>query len=239
MAWCNEPEKAGQSQTGNDARQLALLVHHLFEQERLATQRLAQMLHDRLGQTLAAARLTVDLLTSGQSKGLPPTGKATDYSMAENLLNRAIDSVRQVLVDIRAGTSEHGLGVALLEEVNRHAADETPPRIALEIGEVVQQQRWPAAVEYGAYRIAQEALSNALAHAHAAVIRIQLEGNAEGFCLRVIDDGRGIALVTGERRRLGITAMRERAASIGARLTLAAGDGGGTEVVLSWKAAAA
>jgi signal transduction histidine kinase len=84
-------------------------------------------------------------------------------------------------------------------------------------------------------RIFQEAMANALKHAHAETIEIQLRYENEGLVLAVRDDGRGfdaasaIPLTVGH---YGLTGMRERAERIGGRMTLTSAPGLGTELAI-------
>jgi signal transduction histidine kinase len=83
-------------------------------------------------------------------------------------------------------------------------------------------------------RIAQEALSNAVRHAHADHIRLRLGSEDGRVVLEVRDDGAGFDPDAPEvrSRRLGLTSMEERARRLGGRLTVASAPGGGTTVRL-------
>jgi signal transduction histidine kinase len=81
------------------------------------------------------------------------------------------------------------------------------------------------------YRIAQEAVTNAVKHAHAASISIELAESDSVATLRVRDDGIGIPDAASRRSDgLGLRIMRYRATAIGAQFSVAAGPGGGTVV---------
>ena len=84
------------------------------------------------------------------------------------------------------------------------------------------------------FRIAQEALQNALRHAEAERIDVRLEDGGGLLVLTVADDGRGFdPAAAGLRgRRLGLTSMEERAAALGGRLEVASAPGAGTTVRL-------
>ncbi len=79
------------------------------------------------------------------------------------------------------------------------------------------------------YRIAQEAVRNAVRHGQAAHVRIRLSGEGARLLLRITDDGRGIASDAG-CSGMGLHVMRYRAGLIGGRLTIAPLREGGTEV---------
>ena len=98
--------------------------------------------------------------------------------------------------------------------------------------------RPPAYVELAAYRVAQEALVNALKYG-AAPIRVVYRASPDSVSLSVDDSGPGIdreAPVRAEREgRLGLSSMAQRAEAIGGRLVLAARASGGTHVGLEWQ----
>jgi signal transduction histidine kinase len=85
------------------------------------------------------------------------------------------------------------------------------------------------------FRIAQEALHNALRHAGASRIDVDLVSRNGNVVLSVTDDGRGFDSGTAaeENRRLGLASMRERARSVGARLSVTSTPGAGTTVRLA------
>jgi signal transduction histidine kinase len=97
-------------------------------------------------------------------------------------------------------------------------------------------------VEHQVLRIAQEAVTNALRHADAGRVRVSLRSDdpaAPGqVTLRVVDDGRGFdpEARAVRSRRLGLTSMHERAASLGGALTIASAPGQGTTVQLGFPA---
>jgi two-component system sensor histidine kinase UhpB len=73
-------------------------------------------------------------------------------------------------------------------------------------------------VELALYRVAQEAMTNAVRHAHASTIVLTLSNDPQVLTLDVVDDGRGIT--TGTVEGAGIRGMRERALLIGGRITV-------------------
>jgi signal transduction histidine kinase len=86
--------------------------------------------------------------------------------------------------------------------------------------------------EAAAYRIAQEALHNALRHSGAREIEISLHRTARRVTLAVTDDGRGFS-PDAPASGLGLTSMRERAAAAGGALSIDSAPGAGTRVTLT------
>ena len=90
----------------------------------------------------------------------------------------------------------------------------------------------PERINIAVYRVTQEALTNVTRHAHANQVRITLTRNgAEGLCLVIADDGRGMdpARATGG---LGLLGASERAAALGGELRVESVPGGGVRLGL-------
>jgi signal transduction histidine kinase len=103
----------------------------------------------------------------------------------------------------------------------------------------------PPDVHIAMYRIAQEALNNALKHARASHVTVHLRklaplgasanGNTDGIVLTVRDDGRGFDPERVPSDHLGLGIMRERAQSVGATLTVESQPGHGTQITALWE----
>lgn len=213
--------------------ELAALTARLLEQEKQTTRRLAQVLHDELGQTLAALRLHWEALPVG--KDAPPASAL--HQRIDTLLTTANRQIRGVLGDLRPPMlDEFGLVAALDNEIAQQRPPLGAPALALVVPPRLQHQRWPADVEYAAFMIAREALGNALYHARAQEVQVSIEGDEGELRLCVSDDGVGITAgdLAGRPGHLGLVGMRERALAIRARLGVARVDDGGTQVCLQW-----
>ncbi len=218
--------------------ELSELTHRLLAQEKTTTQRVAQALHDHLGQTLAVARLNLDACMSIHGAVMPEALKDQGRQVAM-LLDQAVREVRQVLVDLRPPLLEdRGLTAALDNEIGARAVAGGSADVLLEVADDASGRRWPSDVEYGAFMVAREAIANARQHAGASLIRVLLGGDDASLTLEVIDDGAGIPapLIHGRPGHLGIVGMRERAIAIGARFAVDEGPAGGTCVTLRWQA---
>ncbi len=95
----------------------------------------------------------------------------------------------------------------------------------------------PAAVELALYRIATEALTNAVRHADARRCRVELRTVGEEAVLEIADDGPGLA--ADATAGVGLRSMRERAAELGGRVELETPAGGGLTVRVVLPVAAA
>jgi PAS domain S-box-containing protein len=217
--------------------ELSELTHQLLTQEKQASQRLAQVLHDRLGQTLAVTRLHFDALMTSVQNQMPSVLKSQCETM-DRLIGQAVHEVRDVLRELRPPLLEDmGLEAALDNEVNSPSWELAGADLLLEVDDDLGDPHWPANVEYGAFMVAREAITNALRHGQPSLIRVVLGGGVGELRLAVIDDGIGIpdAMVAGRPGHLGVVGMRERAIAIGARFSMARGASGGTTVTLHWK----
>lgn len=230
-------QRIRQEETAVCQKRLAQLTHQLLERERQATQSIAKSLHDHLAQSLAAMRLYLDLIEpSHATQAIAPV--VNEYRQVSMLLDQAIHGLRQMLTDLRPPLlAERGLIAALDSEVRLHTAENGKTDVLLEIN-AASTARWPSNVEYHAFMIAREAMTNALRHARATLIRVIVAGDAQRLALEVIDDGSDLP-TPGYRvhpEQLGLTAMRERAAAVGGKCTVHSIAKGGTRVFLVWEA---
>lgn len=216
--------------------ELSELNQRLMGQEREMTMRLARSLHDQLGQVLGSARLHLDLALAHPDD--PQEARRDRLGRVSMLIDHAVAEVRRVLVELRPPVlQEQGLGAALDNEIRHGAAQGLGTEILLHMDAHAQNGRWPEAVEYAAFMVAREALSNALKHARARRVHLSLVSHGREIELRIDDDGVGIA--EGKRQgvpgHLGLVGMRERAASIGALFAVERRLTGGTTVRLVWQ----
>ena len=91
-------------------------------------------------------------------------------------------------------------------------------------------RRLPARIEAGVFRIAQEALANALGHADASTITLHLTIGVESLVLRIEDDGRGFEPGAIPADRFGLVGLSERARLLGGSLRVESAPGAGTRV---------
>ncbi len=210
----------------------AALTHRLFHQEKETSRRLALSLHDELGQTIGALRLFFD----AQAAQLEAQGiRSPDLQRLDDLLDRLNGQIRSVLADLRPPLlDELGLVAALENEAQSGVFD--PMRVHLN-GD--PSRRWPPDVEWCAFLVAREALTNARRHSGADSADVLIEGDDHFLRLAIIDNGRGMDGLAHRAHpgHLGLVGMRERAAAIGAHLDIESSPDSGTEVCLEWRRA--
>ena len=121
--------------------------------------------------------------------------------------------------------------VAALRDFGKRAAAETSTRFTATV--TGTPRRCPPKVENQLLRIGQEAITNAVRHAQATRITLEVRFEDHAVTLRVADDGRGFEYeypTHDADHHYGLTTMRERAEELGGRFTLATGAGRGTAV---------
>jgi signal transduction histidine kinase len=162
--------------------------------------------------------------------------RRADAELVEQL-GASIDRLRQVIKAQRPAVLDRGLKLAF-EDLVGEACRRTngAPQIALEL-ELADELDLPEESLTHIYRIAQEALANALKYAQAKSVRISLHAaRQDGLRLVVEDDGIGMdhlnPIEVSNSGHFGLALMRERAAMIGATLSIQSQSGGGTSVTL-------
>lgn len=212
------------------------LARRLAEVQEAEQRRISAELHDRIGQDLAALGLNLGLIASPRLDRAMIEARVHD---SRQLLERASAVLRDLIAELRpVALDEYGLlaGLrALGEDVERRSG------LRVSIHGVEPAPRLPEEVETALFRIAQEALTNAVKHAGASTVQLSLDAGGSGVRLRIADDGCGFdpALrAPGPRRHWGLEVMRDRAESVGARMVVDAAPGRGTCIVVAWEAEA-
>jgi signal transduction histidine kinase len=189
--------------------------------------RLARELHDSVTQSM----YSVVLLTEGWRRSLRDAGKAQieEYLVRIGELNeQALKEMRLLIHELRPPALEaEGLLGALHQRLD--AVEKRAGVNARLISDAVVQ--FPRPVEEELYRIAQEALNNALKHAAARNVLVRLATDNGRTLLEIEDDGRGFVVDTADGRGgMGLANMRERASRLGGSLDILSAPGHGTTV---------
>ncbi len=201
-------------------RAMARKVLTAQEQERRA---IARELHDEVGQVLTAVGINLQALKRYCPSEAMPTLEDSAAVVAE-----AIRQVRGLSLDLRPPMlDDFGLAAAVKWYAGQQGRRAGLP-VEAEVGAAVP--RLPAEVEAGCFRVAQEAVTNALRHARPARIRVALDAAGDELVLRVADDGVGFD--PRGNGGFGLTGMRERAELLGGQLAIDSAPGRGTTVAL-------
>ena len=194
------------------------------EEER---RRLRRDLHDGLGPALAALGMRAE--ASAAVLDEDPVAARRQLEVLADEVQVALVDVRRLVDGLRPPTlDELGLVGAIRQQAARlDGPTAGRPRIEVECRPSPLPDL-PAAAEVAAFRIAVEAMTNAVRHAEASSCRVLIAAGRQ-LLVDVVDDGRGVPRV--RRAGTGLESMRERAAELGGDLTVEARPEGGTRVV--------
>ncbi|HEX3301832.1 MAG TPA: GAF domain-containing sensor histidine kinase [Thermomicrobiales bacterium] len=223
------------SSYGQSARHEAALTAELRRTRELQIriqederQRLARDLHDDAGHRILAAVLRLDV--------------ASQHCLESVSIRHELDEVRQLLTECADGLHEvaFGLRPQILTDLGLAAAIRSlTARLQGATGVCIRvldgrlTQRPAEEVELAAFRIAQEALSNAVKYAQATLVKVSIRQTDDRFVLSVADNGVGFepaVIDSSSRPRLGLRGMRERAELVGGSLDVRSRPGFGTSV---------
>jgi signal transduction histidine kinase len=219
------------------ADQIGVVVENarLYRQaEQLAVvrerERLARELHDSVTQSLYSLTLLAE--ASQRLIGAGDWSRVREYvGRLGEIAQQALREMRLLVYQLRPLVlKREGLAGALqqrLDAVEKRAGVDA----RLLVGGTIEL---PPSVEEELYRIAQEALNNALKHAAPSSVTVRIYADEEGVILEVLDDGRGFDPSSiGAEGGMGLVSMRERTERLGGRLDVRSVPGEGTIVCVS------
>jgi PAS domain S-box-containing protein len=188
--------------------------------------RIAGEIHDGLGQELTGLALSLRALATRAKRSEQPG--AADLDDLAKLAARCIEGSKKIVQGLSPLSDAGGSLESALDALARRASlSGTPVRF---------RSRGDARLAVSTevldhfYRIAQEAVQNALKHAAAAAIDIELYTHELDVRLSIVDDGKGLPDNVAVRQGLGMRTMHFRAGAIGGSLSLETPSGGGTAV---------
>lgn len=197
------------------------------ERERLA---LGKDLHDVLAQDLAS----MDMLVAVLKDALPPEAHRAraDAALAQDIARRAVQLTRRLCSGLYPVELERGGLAEALDQlaVNTELMFHRSCHFSAEPGAEVKD----STVALQLYRIAQEAVTNAVKHSGGRTLELALGRREGGMELTVEDDGRGFT-ASPSSGGLGLHIMRYRARMAGVTLEISARDNGGTRVCCHWR----
>ncbi|CAM5236037.1 MULTISPECIES: HAMP domain-containing sensor histidine kinase [Streptomyces] len=185
--------------------------------------RIAQELHDEVGQSMTAI-----LLVLKRAADDAPEPLREDLQQAQEITRESLDEVRRLVRRLRPGVLEDLGLVSALTSLSQDFATHTGLRVVRRLDgdlPVLDHES-----ELVLYRVAQESLTNAARHADARRVEVTLHGADEAVVLEIADDGRGIEAAC---EGAGIRGMRERALLAGATLDITSTPGTGTRIRLT------
>ena len=210
--------------------QVASQLNVRFEERLAERTRIAQELHDTLLQGFVSASMQLHVAADRLPADSP--AKASLVRVLD-LMGRVIEEGRNAVRGLRSSsTASDDLEQAFSGVQQEVAPEQGGYRLIVE----GRQRALNPIIRDEVYRIGREALVNALRHAKAKNVELELEYGTDQLRILVRDDGRGIdpdVIESGSDGHWGLSGMRERAERIGARLKVWSRESAGTEVELS------
>jgi signal transduction histidine kinase len=222
--------------TSNQRKKLRALSAKMLELQEAERKRIAQELHDRVGQNLTGISINLGIIRSF----LPPEEiKKVQSRLVDcvELVGNTMSCIRDVMAELDPpGLSDYGLEIAI-----KCYCDQFSKRTGLKVSVVNTGGMEDAFLlaregEIALFRIAQEALTNAAKHSKATEVIVSLNVTAEELVLSIADNGVGFDVddqpfwVDGGR--FGIGYMRERAEAIGGEFRMESTPGKGTRIIV-------
>ncbi len=210
-------------------RRLHLLSSRIVEIQEQERQHIARGLHDDVGQALTAIKINLESLRVRD----PSLRESRQLDESVRIVEIALHQVRTLSLDLRPPQLDDlGLTSALRWYFDRKGV---AAGVATQFRADPLPEPMHPDIETACFRIAQEAMTNVLRHAHANNVWVDLRGHDGQLHLMVRDDGRGCD-IAGLRERaaqggsLGLISMEERATLVGGRIEITSRPGRGTVV---------
>jgi two-component system sensor histidine kinase UhpB len=205
-----------------ERRQSALRALSAQEGERV---RVARELHDEIGQTLTAIAIDAE-----RNAAMREGEERESWERAAELAQQSVEDLRRIARRLRPeALDDLGLVNAFIALSNRISEHGGIP-IERRLPDTLPDHR--PEVDLVVYRVAQEALTNVIRHAHATRAELELAADDDGLRVVVRDNGRGFRMDDLPAGRNGIAGMRERAMLVGGTLDVRSEEGKGTEIKL-------
>ena len=188
---------------------------------------MSRAIHDTLLQGFAGLALQLDDLAHEESEPGPSRDRLRGM---RRRVEEYIREARQSIWDLRSPVLERRSFPDALRQIGARAIADRP--VALDVTVTGAPQPFQPVIEQQLLLICQEALTNAVRHGAPQRVDVELEYGMSQVSVRVNDDGRGFDPRTVERitGHYGVISMRERAAQVRGRLTIASQPGKGTRV---------
>ncbi len=244
-------EVTGLMLTKREGRQVLTIIHDSSEREAAALQfemlqreltrqviatreherrALSIELHDRVGQTLTAARFNLDFLREQIPEDARPLVEESLNSV-HDLLRTMSTHIRDLMAELHPpALDDHGLRTALAFHLDNMAQR---TGIETQLHGLDFKPRLPQDKALMLFRIAQEALHNILKHANCTRALVSLYNDSKQYGMSIADNGTGFDPALVNSTKFGLRIMRERAESIGARLEIRQEKGLGTQIIVT------
>jgi signal transduction histidine kinase len=209
--------------------QIARVLGERFDDRLAERTRMARELHDTFLQTIQGCTLVADdaLETATDLKKMRRA-----MERLSKWLNQATQEGRAALNSLRTSTTEKND----LADAFRRATHEglIPSSMTVDFAVIGESKELHPIVRDEVYRLGYEAIRNSILHSHASKLKVELKYGSD-LVVRVQDNGVGIdatVLSEGKEGHFGLQGMRERAARVGGKLTIASSPATGTDITV-------
>ena len=191
--------------------------------------RMARDLHDGLGGLLSGVKIN---LSSMKGNSIITSENAQAFDHAIRLLDNSISELRRVAHNLMPETLNHyGLKTALHDFIGEMGNN---PEVMFTFSFFGADIRFESQLELTIYRIAQELVNNALKHAEAKKIDLQLIADVDRVCVQVVDNGKGFDTKCNPCEGKGLFVIRDRVTAYNATFELESTPGHGTEASIEF-----
>ncbi|HEX9172797.1 MAG TPA: histidine kinase [Telluria sp.] len=227
--------KLEQQEVTRSRARLAELTAHIEQVKEQERTRIAREIHDDLGGNLTAIKMSLSMLAARLPEEQPLLLEKAAY--VDALVDRTIDAVHRISLDLRPSTLDLGIVDALEWQAREF---EKQAGIACVFRASDKEIELDPDNAIALFRIFQEALTNIAKHAAASHVTVNLRRQRQHLTLTISDNGRGIQPTDRVKpNSFGLRGMSERARALGGTMTLSAASGGGTMVVIKIRLAGA
>jgi signal transduction histidine kinase len=229
-------KKAEEALTESET-QVKILTNKLLLVEERERKRIANELHDSLGQSLNSIKFKVENILQ-QTNAKRADTNAESLEIIIPLIQQSIEEVRRIAMDLRPSVLDD-LGILATLAWCCREFQKTYPGIHIKKQTDIQEHEVPEFLKAVAYRIAQEALNNILKHSKADLVSLSLRKTNNAIELTIQDNGQGfdvqeVLSMESSMRGLGLSSMRERAELSGGSFVIESARGKGTVIRASW-----
>jgi signal transduction histidine kinase len=226
--WTHKRRKTQGDAHGNPFAQIRLedrlrdLGRRLLKAQEEERSRIALELHDDVSQQAVALAIDLQRITDA-----PPATAQKIVREAQTRVKSLLKSVHDLSHRLHPANLRL---VGLLGALGQLQRDLSRPGIMITVSSENVAAILPDDIALCLFRIAQEAMQNAIKHSGARNITVQLKGDKEAIALTVIDDGAGFDVDAAAGKGLGLISMHERAESVGGMLRVVSRKGAGTRL---------
>jgi len=223
--------KLEQLEVTRSRARLAELTAHIEQVKEQERTRIAREIHDDLGGNLTAIKMALAMLAQRLPPDQPQLAERAAY--VDSLVDRTIESVHRISLDLRPSMLDFGIVAALEWQIKEF---EKQNGIACSFASNEKEIDLSLDHATALFRIFQEALTNIAKHARASVVTVRLQRFRHHIVLTIADNGRGVQQADRSKAgSFGLRGMNERARALGGTMALSEAPGGGALVTIKIK----